>query len=174
MRKAIERLSSILKRRDGASALEFALLIVPFSVLIFVIIDISLIYFVDTALDAALHKTSRKVRVGYALANNWTIKEFKADLCANITVSFGCTSNLIVRAVVVSDMSSVSYLASTKNGILNVSDSFNIGKTGDYVLVQAFLPWNPVLTLYSFSTATLADGTYILGSSDLFKNEPFQ
>ncbi|MCD2171848.1 TadE/TadG family type IV pilus assembly protein [Rhizobium sp. C4] len=162
------------KRKEGAAATEFALLILPFAYLIFAIINIALTYFVDTSLDAAMNKTTRKVRVGYANSNNWSINEFKADVCANLMVSFGCAKGLVVRAVVVTDMNSVNYASPVQNGTLAVSDSYNVGTAGDYVLVQAFLPWKPVLAFYNFSSARLSDGTYILSASHLFKNEPFK
>lgn len=163
-----------MKKKEGAAATEFALLLLPFAYLIFAIINIAVTYFVDTSLDAAMHKTARKVRVGYATANNWSINEFKADICANLLLSFNCSSRLVVRAVVVTDMSSVSYSSPVQNGALAVSDSYNIGTAGDYVMVQAFLPWKPVLAFYSFSSARLSDGTYLLSASSLFKNEPFK
>jgi Flp pilus assembly protein TadG len=163
-----------LERSDGAAATEFALLILPFAYLIFAILNVSLTYFVDTSLDAALHKAARKVRVGYADTNAWTISQFKADICASLLLSFKCSSSLVVRAVVVTDMSSVSYASPTLNGNLNVSDTYSTGSAGDYVLIQAYLPWKPVLAFYNFSSARLSDGTYILSASDLFKNEPYK
>ncbi|MGO7947075.1 pilus assembly protein, partial [Rhizobium ruizarguesonis] len=36
-----------------------------------------------------------------------------------------------------------------------------------------FLPWTAVVNFFSLSSAKLADGRYLLGSSDLFRNEPF-
>lgn len=164
----------LMRKKEGAAATEFALLILPFAYLIFAIINIAVTYFVDTSLDAAMHKTARKVRVGYASTNNWSINEFKADICANLLLSFNCTKGLVVRAVVVNDLSSVNYASPVQNGTLNVSDSYNTGTAGDYVLVEAFLPWKPVLAFYSFSSARLSDGTYILSAANLFKNEPFQ
>lgn len=169
----IGKLRNLLRRRSGSAAIEFAIMILPFTVLIFVIMEISLLYFVDTALDSATHKAARKIRVGYAQENNWTIKDFKQDICSNMLLSFGCSDRLIVKVSVIDDISSVNYAAATANGILSVGDSYDSGKAGDFVLVQAFLPWNPIFKLYSFSTSTLKDGTYILAVAELFKNEPF-
>jgi Flp pilus assembly protein TadG len=173
MHKLRHKISRLLHKRDGSAAIEFALLILPFSILIFVIIEISLLYFVDTSLDNALHQTARKIKVGYAAQNKWTIDSFKADLCNNMALSFGCSSHIIVRVAAVNSLSSASYISGTTNGVLTATDSYDMGKTGDYILVQAFLPWDPVFKLYTFSSATLSDGTYILGASALFKNEPF-
>ena len=163
----------LTRSTEGAAAVEFALLILPFCIVIFAIIEISLLFFVDSALDGALVKSARKVRVGYASTNSWTITSFKADVCANLSLSFSCSSGLKVVATVVTNMSSVSYTTSTTNGVLSVTEAYNTGSSGDYVLIQAFLPWKPILPMYQFAGSTLKDGTYILSAATLFKNEPF-
>jgi Flp pilus assembly protein TadG len=161
-------------RRDnqGAAAVEFALLVLPFFTIIFVIMQISLMFFIDTGLDSALGKTARKVRTGYATTNAWTITSFKSDLCANLALSFGCSSNLLVVATVVTNMGSIPNSSPTTNGVLTVTEQYNTGKSGDYVLVHVYLPWKPLLPLYNFAGSTLKDGTYILGAANLFRNEP--
>ena len=58
-------------------------------------------------------------------------------------------------------------------GVLSITEDFNLGDSGNYVLVQAFLPWKPTFKLYSVSSSQLADGSYVLGSAELIKNEPF-
>lgn len=159
--------------KKGSAAIEFAMLIGPLALTIFVILEIALLFFVDSALDSALHKTARSVRVGTAQDENWDIDTFKDELCSNMAYYFDCANEVLIISTVVSDISSVSYIAGTKDGELNVTESFDAGDSSDYVLIQAFLPWNPIIPLYSFSSSTLTDGTYILGSAVLQKNEPF-
>lgn len=158
--------------REGAAAVEFALLVLPFFTLIFVIIQISLMFFIETGLDGALTKTARKVRTGYSTTNAWTITSFKNDLCANLALSFGCSSKVLVVATVVTDMGSIHNTPPTTNGVLTVTEQYNTGTSGNYVLIHVYLPWMPILPLYNFAGSTLNDGTYILGAATLFKNEP--
>lgn len=166
-------LRRFLKDRKGAAAIEFALLAIPFFAMTFAIIEGSFMYFVDAGLDGALHRTARKVRVGSASANNWTLNTFKTAVCDELGYSFGCSANLLVRATVITDMSSVSKVSGISGGTLSVTEDFNIGGAGDYVLIQAFLPWTPIAQLYSYSSERLKDGSYVLGAAELFKNEPF-
>ncbi|HWU62550.1 MAG TPA: TadE/TadG family type IV pilus assembly protein [Ensifer sp.] len=158
---------------QGAAAVEFALLVLPFFIIIFVIIQISLMFFIETGLESALTKTARKVRTGIATTNAWTITSFKSDLCANLALSFGCSSNLLVVASVVTNMGSITTTSPTTNGVLTVTEQYNTGVGGDYVLIHVYLPWKPILPAYNFAGATLKDGTYILGATYLFRNEPF-
>jgi Flp pilus assembly protein TadG len=163
---------ALRRNRNGAAAVEFALLVLPFFTIIFVIIQISLMFFIETGLDGALVKTARKVRTGYAASNAWTITTFKADLCANLALSFGCASKVLVVASVVTDMSSIPNTSPTTNGVLTVTEQYNTGTNGSYVLIHVYLPWMPILPMYNFAGATLKDGTYILGAASLFRNEP--
>lgn len=161
------------KDRKGSAAIEFALLILPFFVVIFAITEIAAMYFVDSGLDAAVHKTVRQVRVGVAKTGAWDAAGFKEKVCAELSYSFSCSTNLKVRATVITDMNSVTRVSGISGGTLNVTEDFNLGDSGSYVLIQAFLPWSPVFKLYSFSTARTTDGSYVLGAAELIKNEPF-
>ncbi len=169
----MRKLHYILKNKEGATAIEFAMLVLPFSLMLFVILEIALIFFIDSALDSALNKTARFVRVGTAQSQAWTLDDFKEEVCANMAYYFNCSSSLLVTSTTVSNMDSVAYLDPVKGGALNVKEVFNPGKAKEFVLIQAFIPWSPILPIYSFSSAQLSDGTYILGSAVVFKNEPF-
>ena len=166
-------LRSLSKDREGSAAIEFAILALPFFVVIFAIAEIAIMFFVDSGLDAALHKAVRQVRVGVAKSGNWDVTKFKQVVCGELSFSFNCSSKLKVRATVVTDMSSITKASPIAGGNLNVTEDFNLGDSGSYVLVQAFLPWNPTFKLYSISSAQLSDGSYVLGSAELIKNEPF-
>lgn len=161
------------KDRKGSAAIEFAILALPFLVLIFAIIELAIMYFVDSGLDAAVHKAVRQVRVGTAKSASWDINKFKTAVCAELAYSFSCSANLKVRATVITDMNSVTKISGISGGTLTVTEDFNIGGSGDYVLIQTFLPWDPVMKLYAFSGGRLSDGRYVLGAAELFKNEPF-
>lgn len=166
-------LRSLKRDREGSAAIEFAILALPFFVVIFAIAEIAIMYFVDSGLDAALHKAVRQVRVGVAKSGAWDAKKFKDVVCSELSYSFNCATSLKVRATVVTNMASITKASPISGGNLAVTEDFNLGDSGSYVLVQAFLPWDPTFKLYSISSAQLADGSYVLGSAELIKNEPF-
>src|SRR5262245_61809814 len=100
----MRRFQSFLKNRQGSAAIEFAILAFPFFVVIFAIAEIAILYFVDSGLDAAVHKAVRQVRVGVAKSGNWDKQKFRDVVCAELSFSFKCETKLKVRAVVVTDM----------------------------------------------------------------------
>jgi Flp pilus assembly protein TadG len=166
-------LRSLTRDREGSAAIEFAILALPFFVVIFAIAEIAVMYFVDSGLDAALHKAVRQVRVGVAKSGSWNVDKFKDVVCGELSYSFNCASQLKVRATVITNMASITKASPISEGNLAVTEDFNLGDSGSYVLVQAFLPWNPTFKLYTISSAKLSDGSYVLGSAELIKNEPF-
>ncbi|SES46974.1 TadE/TadG family type IV pilus assembly protein [Rhizobium sp. NFR03] len=159
--------------RRGVAAIEFALVALPLFALIFGIIEVSLMFFVDASLDASLKKVSRSIRTGQVAASGAPLVAFKSKICGEMSLLFDCESNLLVRVVVISDLASInSTNPISASGALTVNEVFNPGKTSDYVLVQGFLPWSAV-SLFTLSNARLSDGRYLLGSAVLFRNEPF-
>lgn len=162
-----------LAETSGASAVEFALLAVPFLAIVFAVMEVAFMFFVDSALDGALQRASRHVRTGDAASNGWTLSTFKQDVCNEMVFSFGCSDRLLVRTTVMSDFSSAHYVSAVVNGKLSVAESFSPGTASDYMLIQAFLPWDSLLAFAGVNAHTLSDGTYVLSAAALFRNEPF-
>jgi hypothetical protein len=75
----------------GATAVEFALIAVPFLLLLFSIMEVAFIFFATTVIENAVVATSRQLRVGTIQ----TEAQFRNALCDRVRVVVDC-SNLIV------------------------------------------------------------------------------
>ena len=75
-------LRAFTRNRNGSAAIEFAILALPFFVVVFAIAEIAVMYFVDSGLDAALHKAVRQVRVGVAKTGNWDATKYITAISA--------------------------------------------------------------------------------------------
>lgn len=166
-------MTRFLKDECGASAVEFGLLAFPFLLMVFAILEIALMFFIDSSLDSALQRASREVRTGTAAGSGWTLASFKQAVCSDMVFAFGCSDNLRVRTTVMTDFSSASYVSPVVNGTLSIDESFSAGAASDYMLIQVFLPWQSLLGFSGVDAHTLADGTYVLSAAALFRNEPF-
>jgi Flp pilus assembly protein TadG len=167
-------LRRLLRDRAGVAAIEFALLALPTFVLIFGILELGAMFFIDSALDAAVHKAARLIRTGQVGKTNMALASFKAEICGNLLYVLNCSENLLIAVDTLTDASSSGAMKAIGNsGTVSITENFDMGKGSDYVMVQAFLPWSPIVGLYSLSSHTLADGSYLLGASVLFRNEPF-
>jgi Flp pilus assembly protein TadG len=160
--------------RSGATAIEFALVAMPLFLTIFVILECALHYFVGTSLDMAVQRTSRQIRTGQVQALALDQAAFKSAVCHEMKDLFGCREKLRLKVDVVADVGDPTQSDPTdRDGNLVVEDSFNTGRSGDVLLVQAFLPWPAFARLVSLSGERTSEGDYILRSSTLFRNEPF-
>lgn len=174
LEKKLAPLRRLLGDRQGVAAIEFAILALPLFIMLFGIIEVSLMFFVNSALDASVHKISRMIRTGEVASSKITLAGFKAKICDDMLLSFNCSTDLVVKVNVLSDLSSATSTDPIDNsGNLAVTETFDVGKGSDYILVQTFLPWDTVVNFLTLSSAQLSDGRYLLGSSALFRNEPF-
>lgn len=164
----------LIRDREGAAAVQFGLLAIPFLTLIFAILEVAFMFFIDSSLDAALQMTARQVRTGKASTENWSLATFKSKVCEKMTLAFDCENKLLVRTTAMADFSSVSYVSAVKGGKMSVDESFATGESGDYMLIQAFLPFNSVLAFAGVDAHTMDDGSYALAAAALFRNEPFE
>jgi len=158
----------------GSVAVEFAILAIPLFMTIFVIVEGALQYFVGTSLDVAVEKAGRRIRTGQAMEQKIDRSTLKSWICAEIADSFGCPSRLLLRVDVVGKITDARVLDPIDaEGNLKVDEAYNTGRSGDLILVQAFLPWPMLSSLYSLSGKTTNKGDYVLRSISLFRNEPF-
>ncbi len=76
------KFSNRLKRNeDGATAIEFAILGLPFLALLFGIIEISIVFIITTNTEHALSEVSREIRTGEFQGSGGGADEFKAEIC---------------------------------------------------------------------------------------------
>jgi Flp pilus assembly protein TadG len=77
------------KNDDGTTAIEFAILAAPFFVLLFGIIESSLIFFAGQMLESSVDEVGRKVRTGQ-LDNTMDAAEFRTEVCNAAAILFDC------------------------------------------------------------------------------------
>lgn len=171
---AFHVLRRFIDDRKGVAAIEFAMVALPLFMTIFVILECAVQYFVATSLDLAVQTTARQIRTGQVQERGLDKPAFKAALCGQINDFFGCSSKLKLKVDVVENVAATAAADPIDgSGNLQVTETYNIGKSGDFLLVQAFLPWPAFLQMFTLSGQKTADGDYVLRSSSLFRNEPF-
>src|SRR5437016_8109004 len=78
---AIRRLG---RREDGAAAVEFALVAVPFLALLFAIIETALVFFAGQYLETLVADSSRLIMTGQVQSQGTTQSQFLNQLCGKI------------------------------------------------------------------------------------------
>ncbi len=162
----------------AATAVEFALIALPFLMLLIGIIEVGLVFMVAMALESATDVAARQIRIG-ALQNQTTAATaatFKTLVCNNMVwLSGACAANLEVDVRTFTQFQSVALPNPVSSGALLPQSQlqFSLGGPGSIVLVRAYLPWtlmSPVLDQMAAQTST---GQIILTSTTTFRNEPY-
>ena len=92
--KLKDRIAHFKKDKEGATAIEFALLAVPFFMLLFAILELAIIFFISSTLNFAVSEAGRQIRTGNY--QNCGQESFKRLVCANMFSVGDCQNNLSI------------------------------------------------------------------------------
>lgn len=164
---------AFLADRQGATAVEFALVAVPFIGLLFGILQTFLVFFAQQLLETSVHQSSRLIFTGQAQAQAMNQTQFASVVCSNLPILFNC-NNLMIDVQVAGSWSSASAGAPTltfdANGNVTNAWQFNPGNTGDIVIVRVMYMW-PVFAAPLL--ANLANASRLIMASSAFQNEAY-
>lgn len=162
-------------RRDtsGVSAIEFALVAMPFFALTFAIIETGYCFFANQIFETAVADTGRLIMTGQAQANKMTAADFKTAICGKLPAMFDCANKVQVDV-----RTSTSFAASDSSmpiskGKISWTPQFNPGKGGDIVIVRAVYPMSAFVGMFNMGLSNLGDGSLLLMATSAFRNEPF-
>lgn len=163
----------------AAVAIEFGILALPFFTLIFAILETTMVFFAGQILDSAVQDASRLIRTGQAQTASYTAANFRTAICSGLYGLFDC-AQLRVKVSVVSNFTSATITPPTQTGsnctttcAWTLTEAYAPGIGGDVVLIQAYYKWRTVVNLPGFNIANQPDGTRLLGTVRVFRNEPF-
>ncbi len=174
-----------VRRQDGAAAVEFALVAVPFLALTFAIIETALVFFAGQTLEAAAADSARLVMTGQAQNDispttkkvGFTKDDFKNAVCDRVYGLFDCKNGLYVDVKTYSDFSSGASAVNTSPISDGKFDStkmqYDPGKAGDIVVVTLYYQWPIYVTLLGNNLNNLNGGKRLLVATSVFRNEPF-
>jgi Flp pilus assembly protein TadG len=169
-------LGRFARGRRGAAAVEFALVSIPFFALMFGIIEVGLIYFVATTLEAATNDAARDIRTGSIQGQ--TVPEtpaaFKTLVCNKVSWLTSCSSNLFVQVQTFSSFNSITQPSPIQSGAINQNNlKFSLGGPGDIVMVQTFYEWTVLAPALDQIGTPISGGKMLLSSTSVFRNEPY-
>lgn len=169
------RLKTFRRREDGATMVEFALLALPFFIMLLGIIELAIIFFLNSALQNATHEASRQIRVG---AFSGTEKDFENLICGQLNPGATndgelapCREKLTISVVGLDDFGAVAFGSGPAR---DPDDPLAATSGGETVLVRA---------VYRFKLVTPGQWTRLsnvpnknerdLRAVSAFRNEPF-
>ena len=159
---------------NGSTAVEFALVALPFFALTFAILETALVFFAGQTMETGVATAARLLRTGQAQQQGFDINKFKDEICKQIVAMFSCPGGLSidVRKYTTFDSIDLSVPLDT-NGNLNVTEHFEPGHGGDIVVVRAYYEWPVLVKLLGNDISNMPDGKHLLVATAAFRNEPF-
>jgi Flp pilus assembly protein TadG len=165
------------RAQGGAAVVEFALMSVPFFLLLFGIIELSLIFLLSTTMDNAASEVARTVRTGeLQLKGGATAQTFKTAICDTLGWLKGdCTKNLYVEVRTFDTFQLAGQAPSpVDNGQFKPDNfQFQLGQPGSIEVVRAYYKWPFITPMVGKAMHQLKDGSMVLMSTVTFRNEPY-
>jgi Flp pilus assembly protein TadG len=181
--------------RDGATAVEFALVSVPFLGLLFAIFETAFVFFATQGLEAAVSDAARGIMTGQVQGNTaiTTAQQFRDQMICAPTGKPRILPGFVDCTKLLVDVRPASTSTTTSFGSANVSRDFYTASTqtyctggpNDVVVVRVVYPMPVYLSIVS-TARIVASGTntagltsyqgglvHIVMGTAAFRNEPF-
>ncbi|AGA65068.1 hypothetical protein B488_10760 [Liberibacter crescens BT-1] len=182
-------MQSILSR-DGAAALEFALLAFPYFLVVFAIFETSIALIGEQIIENATYEISRQIRTGDLRVSNTTEAQFRQKFCDQISILISCSSseisnpyNLYINVQELSSMDNIKLTiprkSSSPDSDIDTSGfGFKPGGPSTLNEMQVFYHWPITLDIMRKYMTTVkhsdkSEGDYLIMATMVFKNEPF-
>lgn len=161
----------------GATLVEFALVAVPFFILLFGTIEVGLVHWGTYELENATEDAAREIRTGQVAATNMNGAGFKQLVCRRVSLLAQCQSRLkldVQSFASFTDMRSAAIAPGLDSeGNLTSDGAWVPGGPQQIVLVTAFYEWPLINPISSISLSNMGSGNRLLRASAAFRNEPF-
>jgi Flp pilus assembly protein TadG len=167
-------LSRFKKAKSGATVIEFAMVAMPFFLLLYAIFDIALIFFASTTLENGVVAAARKIRTGEAQTTGMTAANFRTLVCQQINMLLGCDGRLGIDVRKYTGFNAAQFQpALDQDGNMTGQMKWEPGSAGDVVVVRAFYTWPMLTPVVGAQFSNMAGGHRLLETGIAFRNEPF-
>lgn len=175
MHARLKRLAARRREREGSAAVEFAIVALPFFFMMFSVLELALVFVLDSVLENATIETGRLVRTGQADAQNFTAAAFKSNLCGRMSIfSSGCGSKVTIDVRRIPQFNNPNVPDPLSGGSFNPNAAaYDGGGPGDIMLVRAWYQHTLLTPFLAQGLSKLDDGKSYLTATTAFRNEPY-
>ncbi len=163
-----------IREQNGAAAVEFALIAVPFLALLFAILETALVFFAGQTLEAAVSDASRLIMTGQAQTAGYSQADFKTQVCNRIAGLFDCSGGVYVDVKQYSSFTSVNTASPVTNGTFDTTKMAYVpGGPGCIEVVTLYYQWPIYVSLLGNNLSNLNGSKRLLVATAVFRNEPY-
>ena len=179
VKRAVKSRGGIVRfTRDerGATAVEFALISIPFMLLLFGVVELVMMFLTSAVLETASETAARRIRTGEFQQGGATAQaDFKTLVCNGMLwLQPNCTADLYVDVQTFTNFAGLAADAPVVPGSLNPGATcFAPGNPMDIVLVRTYFRWKLFTPLLNGALQNAGDGMRLINTTTAFRNEPY-
>lgn len=175
----------LLTRRDGATAIEFALLALPFFIIIFASLETFVAFSAEQMFANANETMARKIRTGQ-ITSTTSKEDYRKAFCEEIKILMPCSvdelkkeDKLFVHVEKFDTYSAITPAVAIVDDNLDVdSFKFNPGGKKSINIVRAYYRWDIITDLVRplISSVKTTDGlsrSYLMVATTIVENEDY-
>ena len=165
------------RAKDGAAAVEMALIATPFFLLMFGIIELALVFLVSSTLENATTEAARTIRTGQLQQGGTaTQASFKNTICTDFGwLAADCANNLFVDVRTYPTFAAAAVAPTpVVNNVFNPAVfGFSPGSPSSIVVVRSYYQWTLFNPLMMQSMQQVNGGKMLITATTAFRNEPY-
>ena len=164
-----------VRQQDGAAAVEFGLVALPFLALTFAILETALVFFAGQTLETAVQDSARLIMTGNAQAAGFSKDDFKNAVCSRIYGLFDCANGVYVDVQTYANFGAISATPPplTNGQVDDTKLNYSPGQAGDIEVVTLYYQWPIYVSLLGNNLSNLSNNKRLLVATAVFCNEPF-
>lgn len=177
-------MAALIRDRRGATAVEFALVGLPFLAMLGAIIQFAFIIWAQQSLDFAFQKGVRSVFTGQFQTTNsqsasaaTLLAALKTSICGTSTITVFDCSGIKLDLRLGTSFATTTPIApvdpSTKDWATGFGTAYTCAPPGAIVIATAAAKFPVIFKLLNAGLADFADGSALLQSTQVFRTEPY-
>ena len=170
--------SRFARAERGTTATEFALIALPFFILMFGLVELTLVLLVSTTLESATEIAARRIRTGeFQQSGANTKNDFKTLVCSEMSwMQSACSADMFVDVRTFSSFAGLASNTPTPGSSFDPNATcFTAGEPTDIVLVRTYYRWRLFTPLLNNALQNMGAGSgkRLISSATAFRNEPY-
>ncbi len=177
-RRRAKRLATVAARNtDGMAAVEFAMVSLPFFMMVFGLIVVGLYYFTTFTLENAVEQAARLIRTGQVQQQGMSADDFKLEVCKRTPQYVDCNGKMRVNVQSYAGFGDIVTPSCTDSGgnlIPPAETLFQTGASSEVVLVTVCYEWELAGKMPFLQIGNMANGSALIQASTTFRTEPYE
>lgn len=164
-------------RKDGAAAVEFGIVVVPFFALLFAIIETAMFFWAGQVLENAVGDSARLIMTGQAQALYPDAASYKNAVCSRINGLFSCQTGLQIDVKTLQNWNPPAKPINQQTREMDTAGfTYQPGGPCDIVVVRFVYKWPTFVRTFGLDLADLGGvdaGFRLMMATAAFRNEPY-